>query len=95
MRVVGKINLCSPDHIALLLHRTFNVSIPRHHIPADTWQFEHGPAENDPEYGPHVSHSDRNEVDGQGCWRHRTTGVVLGGSDGYLRFTVVGYGLLA
>lgn len=88
---VGKINLCSPDHIALLLHRTFNVSIPRHHIPADTWQFEHGPAENDPEYGP----SDRNDVDGRGCWRHRTTGDELGGSDGYLRFTVVGYGLLA
>ena len=48
---VGKINLCSPDHISLLLHRTFNVSIPRHHIPQDQWVFEYGPAENDPEFG--------------------------------------------
>jgi hypothetical protein len=27
------------------------VSIPRHHIPADQWEFEYGPAENDPEFG--------------------------------------------
>lgn len=88
---VGKISLCSPDHIALLLHRIFNVSIPRHHIPVDTWQFEHGPAENDPEYGPHVFDSNQNEMNGGGRWRHRTTGAVLGGSDGYLEFIVVGY----
>ncbi|KAH7888852.1 hypothetical protein F5I97DRAFT_1935292 [Phlebopus sp. FC_14] len=51
MKLVGKINLCSPDHVSLLVHRTFNVSIPRHHIPQDQWVFEYGPAENDPEYG--------------------------------------------
>lgn len=33
------------------MHRTFNVSIPRHHIPQDQWIFEYGPAENDPEFG--------------------------------------------
>ena len=44
-------NLCSPDHVSLLVHRTFNVSIPRHHIPSDHWEFEYGPAENDPEFG--------------------------------------------
>lgn len=48
---MGRINLCSPDHISLLVHRTFNVSIPRHHIPQDQWTFEYGPAENDPEFG--------------------------------------------
>lgn len=48
---VGRINLCSPDHISLLMHRTFNVSVPRHHIPQDQWTFEYGPAENDPEFG--------------------------------------------
>lgn len=48
---VGKINLCSPDHVSLLVHRIFNVSIPRHHIPQDQWTFEYGPAENDPEFG--------------------------------------------
>lgn len=48
---MGKVNLCSPDHVSLLVHRTFNVSIPRHHIPQDRWSFEYGPAENDPEFG--------------------------------------------
>lgn len=48
---MGRISLCSPDHISLLAHRTFNVSIPRHHIPQDQWTFEYGPAENDPEFG--------------------------------------------
>ncbi|KAI6046133.1 hypothetical protein EDC04DRAFT_2598341 [Pisolithus marmoratus] len=52
MRLVGKINLYSPDHVSVLVHRTFNVSIPRHHIPQDQWSFEYGPAENDPEFGP-------------------------------------------
>jgi DNA-directed RNA polymerase I subunit RPA43 len=33
------------------VHRTFNASIPRHHIPTEEWTFEHGPAENDPEFG--------------------------------------------
>ena len=49
--IVGQVILCSPDHVSLLVHRTFNVSIPRHHIPQDVWEFEYGPAENDPEYG--------------------------------------------
>ncbi|KAL4074071.1 hypothetical protein J3A83DRAFT_2666260 [Scleroderma citrinum] len=51
MKLIGKVNLCSPDHVSLLVHRTFNVSIPRHHIPQDQWVFEYGPAENDPEFG--------------------------------------------
>ncbi|KAI6157653.1 hypothetical protein BKA82DRAFT_995990 [Pisolithus tinctorius] len=52
MKLVGKINLYSPDHVSVLVHRTFNVSIPRHHIPCDQWTFEYGPAKNDPEFGP-------------------------------------------
>ena len=45
----GKVNLCSPDHVSLLVHNVFNASIPRHHIPSDSWEFEYGPVENDPE----------------------------------------------
>lgn len=56
--VAGRINLCSPDHISLLIHQTFNVSIPRHHIPTDIWEFEYGPAENDPEFGPLAIHAE-------------------------------------
>lgn len=58
----GKVNLCSPDHISLLVHRTFNVSIPRHHIPTDQWEFEYGPAENDPEFG--LTTVEESHVDG-------------------------------
>jgi DNA-directed RNA polymerase I subunit RPA43 len=97
--IVGKIILYSPDHVSLLLHRTFNVSIPRHHIPQDVWEFEYGPAENDPEYGE----GDAGTKDGDGAkaegeavpeangqWVHRVTGTRLGGTDGYLEFTVIG-----
>jgi DNA-directed RNA polymerase I subunit RPA43 len=109
MKLVGKIILYSPDHVSLLLHRTFNVSIPRHHIPQDVWEFEYGPAENDPEYGEGVvgSSVDKDgdvgmkEGDGEkaesdtipeasGQWVHRLTGTKLGGTDGYLEFTVIG-----
>lgn len=100
---MGKVNLCSPDHISLLLHRTFNVSIPRHHIRTDEWEFEYGPAENDPEFGPEAGEADENPEEGKpeevgesygetsGKWVHKVTGDRLGGTDGYLRFTVVGY----
>lgn len=98
----GKINLCSPDHISLLVHRTFNVSIPRHHIITDTWVFEYGPAESDPEFGA-VANQDENEGDteadaeadkeheSEGKWVHKVTGEVLGGKTGLLEFTVIGY----
>ena len=97
----GKINLSSPDHISLLVHRTFNVSIPRHHITTDSYEFEYGPAENDPEFG--AGHEDAAEgtgdgeqegaegqIDGGGRWVHKLTGTKLGDADGFLEFTVVG-----
>ncbi|EIW83174.1 hypothetical protein CONPUDRAFT_121639 [Coniophora puteana RWD-64-598 SS2] len=104
MKLVGKVNLCSPDHISLLVHRTFNVSIPRHHIPTDSWEFEYGPAENDPEFGVNIDDADtlkvsvsqrgenakENEEEGSGRWSHKITGTKLGGDDGFLKFTVVG-----
>lgn len=49
---VGRISLHATDHIGLLVHRTFNASIDRMHIPGDgEWEYVHGPAENDPEIG--------------------------------------------
>lgn len=98
-RIVGKVNLCSPDHIALLVHRTFNVSIPRHHIPTDEWEFEYGPAENDPEFGPGAQdEEEKSEDEGSqkpqgetgGQWVHKITSEKLGGPDGFLEFTVIG-----
>lgn len=94
--IVGRVNLCSPDHISLLVHKTFNVSIPRHHIPTDNWEFEYGPAENDPEFGQDEPQADV-EGDGDddqpidhssgGRWVHRVTGEVLGD---LIEFTVIG-----
>lgn len=57
--IAGKVNLFSPDHISLLVHRTFNVSIPRSHIPDGRYVFEHGFADNEEESGgPSTSYFD-------------------------------------
>lgn len=93
---MGKVNLCSPDHISLLVHRTFNVSIPRHHIPTDNWEFEYGPAENDPEFSadaPAVeddANATSEVVTSNDRWVHKLTGERLGGGNGELEFTVIG-----
>ncbi|KAI0779385.1 hypothetical protein C8Q74DRAFT_1258721 [Fomes fomentarius] len=97
MKLAGIINLSSPDHISLLVHRTFNVSVPRHHITTDSYEFEYGPAENDPEFGPGQEErvaegvvGEEGQIGGGGRWVHKVTGIKLGDSDGYLEFTVVG-----
>lgn len=93
---VGKISLCSPDHISLLVHKTFNVSIPRHHIPTQEWEFEYGAAENDPEFGAGAgvegmrTGSELDDGEGNGRWIHKVTASSIGGEDGYLEFTVIG-----
>jgi DNA-directed RNA polymerase I subunit RPA43 len=121
---VGKVNLCSPDHISLLVHKVFNASIPRHHIPTDQWEFEHGPADNDPEFAPEEATNaevavpkdiemdqgpdatndtlggDQPPADGNaeseetanrgGRWVHNITSERIGGTTGYLEFTVIG-----
>jgi len=97
----GIINLCSPDHVSLLVHRTFNVSIPRQHLPFEEYEFEYGPAENDPEFGIGMASeasSPAPEVAGEGQgvrdpgrWVHRRTGVPLGGVERTIEFTIIGY----
>lgn len=98
-RLAGKVNLCSPDHVSLLVHRTFNVSIPRRHIPTDNWEFEYGPAENDPEFGAGAHDEGPGEekntesdpvIEGSGRWVHKITGSALGDVSGDLEFTVIG-----
>ncbi|KAG1890236.1 hypothetical protein F4604DRAFT_654310 [Suillus subluteus] len=97
MKLVGKIILYSPDHVSLLLHRTFNVSIPRRHIPQDLWEFEYGEGSSVDEEGDggmndeDVEKAEREAVpEASGQWVHRMTGTKLGGTDGYLEFTVIG-----
>ncbi|KAI0028787.1 hypothetical protein K488DRAFT_31326, partial [Vararia minispora EC-137] len=97
MKLTGIVSLCSPDHISLLLHQTFNVSIPRHHIPIDQWEFEYGAAENDPEFGVSLESEEVvNEMEAgaensdRGRWIHKLTAEPVGGRRGRLEFTVVG-----
>lgn len=88
---VGRVNLCSPDHVSLLIHKTFNASIPRNHIPGDKWEFQYGLPENDPEFGPDAPMEEkRSEQEGAGKWVNRQSGQRLGGELGDLEFTVIG-----
>ena len=78
------------------------MSIPRHHIPSDQWEFEYGPAENDPEFGNvetddvdvdttvTAQGDDAQATDQRGRWVHKITGDRLGGKHWWLQFTVVG-----
>ncbi|KAH9176509.1 hypothetical protein EDB89DRAFT_1846071 [Lactarius sanguifluus] len=102
MSLYGRVTLSSPDHISLLAHRTFNVSIPRHHIPIDQWEFEYGPVEDNPEFRgaddvmdvditTDAHRDDVQAADQRGYWVHKVTGDRLGGKDRWLQFTVVGF----
>lgn len=96
----GRINLCSPDHVSLLVHRTFNVSILRQHLPFEEYEFEYGPAENDPEFGVRVASgttppglravAEDQGVRDPGRWVHRNSGVPLGGVERTIEFTIIG-----
>ena len=59
----------------------------------ETWEFEYGPAENDPEFGFKAEELDGGVIDHSagGRWIHRVTGEILGGGKGLLEFTVIGY----
>jgi DNA-directed RNA polymerase I subunit RPA43 len=89
--LAGKVNLCSADHIGLLVHKTFNASIPRHSIPTDSWEFQYGPAENDPEFGAGADEEEGLGEESTGRWIHRVTGDAIGDKDGNLEFVVTGY----
>ena len=109
VRVEGRVNLSSPDHISLLVHRTFNVSIPRHHIPSHIWEFEYGPAEEIPaeekpeevegkEEKDEVEDAEEKDEETEqvetGRWVNKSTREPLGGSSRIVEFTVIGYVLL-
>lgn len=97
-RLRGTISISSPDHLALLVHGTFNASIPRHHIPSEDWVFEYGPTENDPEFGPNAALAQEDDEQYQehedehtGRWVDKVTGKALGGKRQNVKFTVIGY----
>ncbi|CAE6414916.1 unnamed protein product [Rhizoctonia solani] len=87
MRITGRISLHATDHIGLLVHRTFNASIDRAHIPDGEWEYVHGPAANDPE----INSEERPEDEELGRWINSQTGETLGGESGLVEFTIIGY----
>ncbi|KAJ1304967.1 hypothetical protein OPQ81_005706 [Rhizoctonia solani] len=87
MRITGRISLHATDHIGLLVHRTFNASIDRAHIPGDGWEYVHGPVANDPE----INDDERQGDEESGRWINSETGETLGGDSGLVEFTVIGY----
>ena len=104
--IAAKVKLSSTDHIGLLAHDIFNVSIPKHHIPLSKLVFQHGPAENDPAFGwgsagnldtdgdanvGAVWVSDADPNAAIGTWVSVNGGEPLGGKSGEVEFTVVGY----
>ncbi|CAE6381739.1 unnamed protein product [Rhizoctonia solani] len=88
MRITGRISLHATDHIGVLVHRTFNASIDKAHIPGDgEWEYVHGPVANDPE----INSEEREGDEELGRWINSQTGETLGGESGLVEFTVIGY----
>lgn len=56
----------------------FNASIPRHHIPSESWEFEYGPAENDPEVAVEGPTAEENSKDGDIKMTERTEQIPHG-----------------
>lgn len=55
------------------------------------WEFEHGKTGDDLGVSDADGSDGERETNGRGRWRNRVTGDILGGTEGYLEFTVVGY----
>jgi DNA-directed RNA polymerase I subunit RPA43 len=66
----------------LLVHKTFNASIPRHHIPTDDWEFVYG-SKQSPE-------GIAEEEEERGNWVHKVTKDDIGGPTSQLQFTITG-----
>jgi DNA-directed RNA polymerase I subunit RPA43 len=79
MQLTGKVSLCSPDHLSLLIHETFNASIPRSHIQTHSYEFQYTSDEDDDEQEEPESSS--------GKWVHKLTAEPLE----RVKFTVIGY----
>lgn len=102
MKLSGYHSISSPSHMSLLVHRTFNVSIPSSHIPQvregqpdgsageETFQFVFGipsPAQ-DEEMADDLAFPEEE----MGNWVSSSTGLPISGSDGMrsVEFTVIG-----
>ncbi|KAH8553322.1 hypothetical protein BGW37DRAFT_257619 [Umbelopsis sp. PMI_123] len=95
-KLVGKINLQSPDHIGLLIYGTFNASIPREHISQTHFEWRaSAEEERQPETEEAEGSSEETEKQYEytksefGEWVTKATGQGVGQNDGILEFSVV------
>ena len=58
------------------------MSIPRHHIPTDDWEFEYGSRQS-----PEVVEEGEEET---GRWVHKATREDIGGDSDQVHFTIIG-----
>ncbi|CAO1634710.1 unnamed protein product [Sympodiomycopsis kandeliae] len=91
-KIQGRITLSTPSHVSLLIHSTFNASIPSNHM--EDYEYVEGhsgnAASNEDEEGDEEM-LDGNDQDDDGYWRHKKTKERLGGStDGLVTFIVIG-----
>ncbi|TIA88056.1 hypothetical protein E3P99_02810 [Wallemia hederae] len=75
-RMRGKVTLCSPDHISLLVHHTFNVTIPREYIDRQTFKYASDSATD-------------SSGSGGGRWIHTSSTQVLAELNREVDFTVM------
>ncbi|KAI9592659.1 hypothetical protein BDF19DRAFT_450537 [Syncephalis fuscata] len=80
MILAGTINLQSRDHIGVLLHGTFNASIPSDLIPKDRYRWKDRPK--------HEIESADDSSTAHGQWISRDNNEPLGGSTGQINFSV-------
>ena len=87
---VGQINLQSEDHIGLLIYGTFNASIPKAHIPSESYEWRATEEANGEEEVNDVSESmEERKRNQSGEWVDKRTGTSIGGEGGHLAFNVV------
>ncbi|TYJ56729.1 hypothetical protein B9479_002499 [Cryptococcus floricola] len=94
-KLFGAHSLSSPSHLSLLFSKTFNVSIPLQHIPAELYEFEHtdetapeedSDSEDEVEYLGGLGNL-ASAVEEVGRWREKANGKALGND---IKFTVIG-----
>ncbi|EJU04272.1 hypothetical protein DACRYDRAFT_40340, partial [Dacryopinax primogenitus] len=81
MRLRGSVSLCGPDHIGLILERTWNCSIPKWGLDEGVWEYVAGTGAEGEEGA---------ESTDSGWWKTRMSGEPLGGENKTVDFTVVG-----
>lgn len=78
-KLQGHITLQTPSHVSLLVHSTFNASIPKSHL-EERYEYVEGAGHSGEEAVEEEQGAE--DLDNGGHWRHKETGQPLGASTG-------------